>query len=312
MKKIKVKNGCGYKVYNDANRFLGYMPSFSGEGKIYKDNDAFEQFHDAICYIPEHGFDDFAEQGYIPEKFVRSESAGGETRNTIREKIHWRYSLGYNITDQQADYLAQQVFGMAEWAYVSSMIEENELIEDAIALDTEHKVFTADQYDALGNGMSPRDWANKQESEKDNAEMLKDEELADLKAKLFRKFGTQEIKVNMKLGKQDWASGSTPYCTAIRAISETSFEWYLEDWAYGWYPCEIGNHCQTKWHFGIDKQKKLLRRVLGMKASVTIPIEVANNIIKYCEKQAIYDKLSSYGDFYYKLKQLVGDEEEEE
>ena len=31
---------------------------------------------------------------------------------------------------------------------------------------------------------------------------------------------------------------------------------------------------------------------------------ILNNIIKYCEDKAIYDKLGQYGDFYYKLKNL--------
>ena len=32
---------------------------------------------------------------------------------------------------------------------------------------------------------------------------------------------------------------------------------------------------------------------------------IIENICKYCEDQAIYDKLSKYGDFYYKLKTLL-------
>ena len=37
-----------------------------------------------------------------------------------------------------------------------------------------------------------------------------------------------------------------------------------------------------------------------------VPIEIIDNIIKYCEDEAIYDKLGRYGDFYYKLKKLRG------
>ena len=37
-----------------------------------------------------------------------------------------------------------------------------------------------------------------------------------------------------------------------------------------------------------------------------VPSEIIDNIIKYCEDEAIYDKLGRYGDFYYKLKQLKG------
>lgn len=38
--------------------------------------------------------------------------------------------------------------------------------------------------------------------------------------------------------------------------------------------------------------------------AVEVSTELIDNIIKYCEAQAIYDKLGSYGDFYYKLKQI--------
>lgn len=37
---------------------------------------------------------------------------------------------------------------------------------------------------------------------------------------------------------------------------------------------------------------------------VEVSTELIDNIIKYCEAQAIYDKLGPYGDFYYKLKQI--------
>ena len=39
--------------------------------------------------------------------------------------------------------------------------------------------------------------------------------------------------------------------------------------------------------------------------SIKIPKKVAQDIIKYCEYMQIYDKLERFGEFYYKLKQLV-------
>lgn len=35
---------------------------------------------------------------------------------------------------------------------------------------------------------------------------------------------------------------------------------------------------------------------------IVIEQTIIENIIKYCEDQAIFDKLGNYGDFYYKLK----------
>lgn len=39
--------------------------------------------------------------------------------------------------------------------------------------------------------------------------------------------------------------------------------------------------------------------------TVIVPKDTIMMICKYCEDQAIYDKLSKYGDFYYKLKGLI-------
>lgn len=36
-----------------------------------------------------------------------------------------------------------------------------------------------------------------------------------------------------------------------------------------------------------------------------IPIEEIKQMLRYCEDKQIYDKLSSYGDFYYKLNSWV-------
>lgn len=35
--------------------------------------------------------------------------------------------------------------------------------------------------------------------------------------------------------------------------------------------------------------------------------KILENICKYCEDQAIYDKLTKYGDFYYKIKKILND-----
>ena len=39
--------------------------------------------------------------------------------------------------------------------------------------------------------------------------------------------------------------------------------------------------------------------------TVNIPIEIIENVFKYCEDKAIFDKLGNYGDFYYKIKTLI-------
>lgn len=62
--------------------------------------------------------------------------------------------------------------------------------------------------------------------------------VATLKARLFNEHGTNEVKLKNPVvtGKEDWrAGGGDPTCVMVRAKSETEFEWYLNDWAYGWY-----------------------------------------------------------------------------
>lgn len=39
--------------------------------------------------------------------------------------------------------------------------------------------------------------------------------------------------------------------------------------------------------------------------NILIDKSILSNICKYCEDKAVYDKLSDYGDFYYKIKALL-------
>ena len=41
------------------------------------------------------------------------------------------------------------------------------------------------------------------------------------------------------------------------------------------------------------------------KEFIEVPVEIVEAIIKYCEDKQVYDKLTYYKDFYYKLKKLV-------
>lgn len=38
---------------------------------------------------------------------------------------------------------------------------------------------------------------------------------------------------------------------------------------------------------------------------VEVPVSVLEDIIDYCEYHGIYDKLGHFGDFYYKIKNLI-------
>ena len=39
--------------------------------------------------------------------------------------------------------------------------------------------------------------------------------------------------------------------------------------------------------------------------NILIDKTILSNICKYCEDKAVYDKLSDYGDFYYKIKAIL-------
>ena len=48
-----------------------------------------------------------------------------------------------------------------------------------------------------------------------------------------------------------------------------------------------------------------LKERLTPKVEVSVPKEILEDICEYCERQAIYDKLGNYGDFYYKVKKIL-------
>lgn len=48
-----------------------------------------------------------------------------------------------------------------------------------------------------------------------------------------------------------------------------------------------------------------LKEKFSKEQEIKVPREVLEDICYYCESMAIYDKLSNYGDFYYKIKNLI-------
>ncbi len=53
---------------------------------------------------------------------------------------------------------------------------------------------------------------------------------------------------------------------------------------------------------------KLKQKLAG---EITISRDLAESICQYCEDKAVYDKLANYGDFYYKLKIKLQQQESE-
>ena len=54
--------------------------------------------------------------------------------------------------------------------------------------------------------------------------------------------------------------------------------------------------------------RNLKQRMAG---EITISRDLAKSICQYCEDKAVYDKLANYGNFYYKLKIKIQQQESE-
>lgn len=149
----------GFKVYDDNNNLVGYEPDYCGEGCVYKDEDAFLNHPDEICYIAEHAFDDI-EGDYMT---VEEAKAEGETHKTIVEQCMDAWGEDYMLTDEQAEYFATDVFGLAEWACIQTYLTENFTIEDCIDFDgiKGTGIFTQFQIEAVMNGMTPKEYADR-------------------------------------------------------------------------------------------------------------------------------------------------------
>lgn len=171
MKKVQVY--CGFKIYDDElKNVIGYEGDYSGEGYIYKDYDAFENHPDEICYLAEGAFD---EKGEYADFLTVEEAKNypGETHNTIVEQVRDAWGEDYMLTDEQVEYFAKDVFGIADWAHISTYLTENFEIDDCIEFDhiKGGGMFTKFQYDAIMDGKTPAEYAERDLSYQEYAEI---------------------------------------------------------------------------------------------------------------------------------------------
>ena len=171
----------GFKVYDDNGNLIGYECDSCGEGFVYKNEEAFRDHPDEICYIAEHAFDDI-EGEYMTVEEAKTE---GETHKTIVEQCMDMWGEDYMLTDKQAEYFATDVFGLAEWACIATYLAENFAIEDCIDFDDIKGtgIFTQFQIEAVTNGMTPKEYADRQ---------LSYDELAELEAEFDEAFVVDE------------------------------------------------------------------------------------------------------------------------
>lgn len=156
MKKVEVT--CGFKVYDDSGNLLRYQGDWGGEGYIYKDDDAFENHPDEVCYISERSFPDGQDFATVDEAL-----RCGETRNTIRGEVRDAYGDDYLLTEEQVEYFAKDVYYLADWACISTYLTENFELDDLIEYDHDHNegMFTQVQYEAVMNDMYPKEYVEK-------------------------------------------------------------------------------------------------------------------------------------------------------
>jgi len=145
----------GQKIYENTN-LIGFQASASDEGFIFKDEKAFNDNPDEICYIPEYAWDYGDNRGMLPVELAKKY---GETRNTIRQQVKDAWGEDYMLTDEQIDYLAKDVFHLADWACIDTYLAENFEIEDIIEFNS--GVFTQFQKDAVANEMTPKEYADR-------------------------------------------------------------------------------------------------------------------------------------------------------
>ncbi len=95
-----------------------YQPDYSGEGDVYKNEQAFEENPDEVCYIPEHAFDDLEPVMIDGAEYYE---ANGYTRNDLAELI----GDGIFGDEEEDKWTVEQFFYIkCQWAYPETYIEE--------------------------------------------------------------------------------------------------------------------------------------------------------------------------------------------
>jgi len=148
------------------------------EGVVYKNYKAFHT-GEGICYVSEYGLLDIQEEladlqalyenGEMTDeeyKIARERVIidGSETRQTIIDQVREAFGDDYMLTDEQVDYFAEDVFCLADWAYIATYLAENFEMDDIIMADdiSGGIHFTQFQREAVDNGMTPKEYSERQ------------------------------------------------------------------------------------------------------------------------------------------------------
>ena len=95
-----------------------YCPGDSDNGYCYKNEQAFKENPDEVCYIPEHAFDDGDVKVIDGREFVCVPDDDAFTRRDLEKECE-----GY-ITDDGKPLDAEILFSELDWSYPSTLINE--------------------------------------------------------------------------------------------------------------------------------------------------------------------------------------------
>lgn len=169
----KIEKDCGYLVKENGEVY-NYDGGHTDNGFVYKDYEAFKSGV-GICYISEYELEDLDEK--LADLEARHENSGmtddeywderaeilehcGETRQSIIDQVRDAFGDDYMLTDEQVEYFANDVFGLADWACIATYLTGNFEIDDLIQFDHDYnpegrRLFSQFQYEAVMNDMYP-------------------------------------------------------------------------------------------------------------------------------------------------------------
>lgn len=171
----RIEKDFGYLILQD-DKIYDYEGAHTGQGFVYKDSVAM-MTGKGVAYISEYGLLELHEK--LTDLEARYENSDmtdkeyeenradilancGETRQSIIDQIREAYEDDYMLTDRQVEFLAESMFWEADWAYISTYITNDFWIDDAIEADAGETIFTPHQYEAILNGQTPKEFADRQ------------------------------------------------------------------------------------------------------------------------------------------------------
>ena len=167
----RIEKDYGYML-KDKTGVTYYHGGSTDNGVVYKDYEAFKSGV-GICYISEYGLEDLEDkldeldqrkqfltgEEYLAERAEILEHCG-ETRQSIIDQVRDAFGDDYMLTDEQVEYFAVDVFGLADWACIATYLAENFDLDDLIEFDHDYnpegrRLFSQFQYEAVMNDMYP-------------------------------------------------------------------------------------------------------------------------------------------------------------